>query len=250
MDFAMPCSSWLLGNACKDYPSVNTSIMSRNIHLSFIQPRYHEFTCIPSNPTQYTLSPGALPVGGSMISTFSGVLAHMIIPSEGTPLILHKGSNHHMIYVSLHHMNNYHSTCTLLHHWSQDFLLTWQFWGCRETPQGDPASAPGEHGSLAHYRQCELCLLLQHPLCEDIIITRGVGILRTDHALSTFKPHTQASPITYPGLTHHTLRSHLPPQAHPSPIFSHIPRSHPPPHTQVSKLSFPNTHTKVSPSST
>ena len=44
--------------------------------------------CIPSYPTQTTRSPTTQPSGGSRISTFSEVEAHMTIASDGIPLIL------------------------------------------------------------------------------------------------------------------------------------------------------------------
>ena len=46
---------------------------------------------VPVKPWKVTLSPGTQVLGGSRISTFSGLLAHMTIASDVTPRILVEG---------------------------------------------------------------------------------------------------------------------------------------------------------------
>jgi len=49
---------------------------------------YIKVFAIPGYPSTVTRSPISTPLGGTIISTLSGELAHMIIPSDSTPRIL------------------------------------------------------------------------------------------------------------------------------------------------------------------
>ena len=62
----------------------------------------------PGYPSHVTLSPGMQPGGGAKISTFSGVLAHITIASDGTPRILDHGEEE--IYLTQRSERTCHNT--------------------------------------------------------------------------------------------------------------------------------------------